>query len=225
MNRTSRWTLAVAAFALQDLLQADDVGVELAQHGGDPRRIVAAVDADAGVDVVGRDDEARPRPVDRRRRPAPQAPPGGRALALGDGQHATAPSGRRDAAGPVTLRGDGSLIMQLPEMAEPPRRFNGLDHARSATAAARVGASRSGEGIAIRPTASGREDGSLGGTPSRRRRQPRPALDQRGSGGQRLTPLPAERRRCRYGVCSGERLPSFEMSRRISAWRCGSRIP
>src|SRR5260221_10267084 len=43
-----------------DLLQADDIGAELAQHRRDARRIVAPIGPDAGVDVVGRDDKARP---------------------------------------------------------------------------------------------------------------------------------------------------------------------
>ena len=37
------------------LLQRDDVGVDVAQHLGDPRRDDAAVHAAAAVDVVGRD--------------------------------------------------------------------------------------------------------------------------------------------------------------------------
>jgi hypothetical protein len=40
-----------------DLLEADDVGAELAQHLGDSRGVVPAVDADAFVHVVGGDDE------------------------------------------------------------------------------------------------------------------------------------------------------------------------
>src|SRR5277367_1331719 len=36
-----------------DLLQTGDVGVDLTQHGCDPRRVVPAVDSDASMDVVG----------------------------------------------------------------------------------------------------------------------------------------------------------------------------
>ena len=36
-----------------DLLQTGDVGIDFVQHGGDPRRVVAPVDADAAMDVVG----------------------------------------------------------------------------------------------------------------------------------------------------------------------------
>ena len=41
------------AEALVGLLQGDDVGADLADHRGHPRRIEAPVDADALVDVVG----------------------------------------------------------------------------------------------------------------------------------------------------------------------------
>ncbi len=71
----------LSAVALSaDLLQRDDVGAKLAQYGGDARRIVTAVGADTGVNVVGRDDEARPAlGVRARRRPgqAACAPPPG----------------------------------------------------------------------------------------------------------------------------------------------------
>ncbi len=43
-----------------DLLQADDVGAELAQHRGGAVGGVAAVDSDAAVNVVGGDDESAP---------------------------------------------------------------------------------------------------------------------------------------------------------------------
>ena len=51
----------VRAVALgHDLLKADDVGAELAQHRADARRVVAPIGADAGVDIVGGDDQAWP---------------------------------------------------------------------------------------------------------------------------------------------------------------------
>ena len=46
-----------AAETLVGLLDGDHVGVHLGDDGGDPRRLEAAVGADAFVDVVGGDDE------------------------------------------------------------------------------------------------------------------------------------------------------------------------
>ena len=49
--------LPVVARAEIDLLQADDVGAELAQHGGDAVRIIAPIDADTAMNVVSGDHE------------------------------------------------------------------------------------------------------------------------------------------------------------------------
>ncbi len=46
-----------AAETLVGLLDGDHVGVHLGDDGGDPRRLEAAVRADAFVDVVGGDDQ------------------------------------------------------------------------------------------------------------------------------------------------------------------------
>ena len=57
--------LARGAGAGVDLLQADDVGVDLAQHGRDARGIAPAVAADALVDVVGGDAQSTGVGIDR----------------------------------------------------------------------------------------------------------------------------------------------------------------
>jgi hypothetical protein len=49
----------VAPAAGVDLLQAGNVSVDLAQYGGDAAGVVAPVDADAGVYVVGRNPDRR----------------------------------------------------------------------------------------------------------------------------------------------------------------------
>jgi hypothetical protein len=41
-----------------DFLEADDIGVELQENVGDASRVVAAVGADAAMDVVGSDADA-----------------------------------------------------------------------------------------------------------------------------------------------------------------------
>ena len=52
--------MPVAPAAGGDLLQAGNVSIDLAQHGGDAAGVVAPIDADAGMYVVGRNPDRRP---------------------------------------------------------------------------------------------------------------------------------------------------------------------
>ncbi len=69
-----------AAHRRQQLLQRDDVGVELADHVDDALRLETPVDADAAVQVVGGDANARHAPAPalracaRRRKPRSSSP-------------------------------------------------------------------------------------------------------------------------------------------------------
>src|SRR5690606_34716695 len=54
-HRKVEQALAIAE-TLVRLLQGDHIGIDLAQHGDDPRRVEATIEADALVDIVGSDD-------------------------------------------------------------------------------------------------------------------------------------------------------------------------
>ena len=56
-----------------DLLQADSVALELADHLGDARGVLAAVGADAAVDVIGGDAQAALGELVRERLPVSEA--------------------------------------------------------------------------------------------------------------------------------------------------------
>ena len=62
---------AVVRSRADDFLQRDDVGVDGAEHRGDPLRAGAAVEAAAAMNVVGRDAQRRARRLESLRYDSP----------------------------------------------------------------------------------------------------------------------------------------------------------